>query len=143
MTLAIISILLQLLLYIFNIAHVHLMYQYNVFFVVTSPWGWWFIAEICRRVQQNCTLLCHYAASSGNLLAIFRDKFSVPSSWVKISGPISCSETSVGNCHYPLRNNPEERSSYLIRGGGLNSSTQERSSLWMTYNFIMCVRWCM
>ena len=41
----------------------------------------------------------------------FGGKFSVPSSGVKISGPIGCPETSVGNCHYSLRNNPEERSS--------------------------------
>ena len=28
---------------------------------------------------------------------------------------------SSGNCHYPLRNIPEERSSQLLRGGSLNS----------------------
>jgi len=29
-------------------------------------------------------------------------------------------ETSVMIYHYSLRNNPEERSSYLLRGGSLN-----------------------
>jgi len=83
-------------------------------FVVRSPWGWRFAAQTCTLVQENCALLCHYAASSDNFLPIFRDKFSVPFSGVKISGPIGCPETSVRNCHYSLRNNPEERSSYFL-----------------------------
>ena len=33
----------------------------------------------------------------------------------------SCSETSVRNNHYSLRNNPEERSPHLVRGGILKS----------------------
>jgi hypothetical protein len=36
-------------------------------------------------------------------------------------GPIGCPETSVRNYHYSLRNNPEERSSHLLRGGSLMS----------------------
>ena len=36
-------------------------------------------------------------------------------------GPIDRPETSVGNYHYPLRNNPEERSSHLLRGGSVKS----------------------
>jgi len=35
--------------------------------------------------------------------------------------PTGCSETSVRNYHYWLRNNPEERSSHLRRGGSLKS----------------------
>jgi len=31
----------------------------------------------------------------------------------------SCPETSVGNYHFSLHNNPEERSSQLLRGGSL------------------------
>jgi len=34
-------------------------------------------------------------------------------------GQISCPETSAKNYHYSLRNNPEERSSHLLRGGSL------------------------
>ena len=36
-------------------------------------------------------------------------------------GPISCPEKSIRNYHYPLRNNPEESSSQLLRGGNLKS----------------------
>jgi len=36
-------------------------------------------------------------------------------------GPIGCPETSVRNYHYSQRNNPEERSSNLLRGGNLQS----------------------
>jgi hypothetical protein len=36
-------------------------------------------------------------------------------------GPIGRPETSVRNYHYSLRNNPEERSSNLLRGGSLKS----------------------
>jgi hypothetical protein len=35
--------------------------------------------------------------------------------------PIGSPETSVGNYHYSLRNNPEERSSHPLRGGNLES----------------------
>ena len=37
-------------------------------------------------------------------------------------GPTDCSETSVRNYHYSLRNNPEERSSLLLRGGSLQQA---------------------
>ena len=40
-------------------------------------------------------------------------------SWPLKIGPIGCPETSVWNYHYSLRNNPEERSSHLLRGGSL------------------------
>jgi len=34
-------------------------------------------------------------------------------------------ETSVINYRYTLRNNPEERSSHLLRGGSLKSHTKQ------------------
>ena len=37
--------------------------------------------------------------------------------------PTGCTETPVRNHHYSLRNNPEERSSHLLRGGSLTSRT--------------------
>jgi len=37
------------------------------------------------------------------------------------SGPIGCTETSVRNYHYSLRNNTEEHSYHLLRGGSLKS----------------------
>jgi len=62
-----------------------------------------------------------------NLLPTFRDSPSTPSfSGSRIldplkMGPIGCPETSVRNHSYSLRNNPEEFSSHLLRGGGLKS----------------------
>jgi len=41
-------------------------------------------------------------------------------------GPIYCPETSVGNYHYSLRNDPEERSSRLLRVGSLKLRILER-----------------
>jgi len=46
-------------------------------------------------------------------------------------GPICCTETSARNCHYLLRNIPED-SSHLLRGGSLKSLTVSDS----------CVRQC-
>jgi len=45
-------------------------------------------------------------------------------------GPICCPETSVRNYHYSLRNNAEERSSQLLRGGSLNPRWVFVSALW-------------
>jgi len=42
-------------------------------------------------------------------------------SWLLNMGPIGCLETSVRNYHYSLRNDPEVRSSLLLRGGSLKS----------------------
>ena len=79
--------------------------------------------------EENCALLCHYALSSGNFLRTFRDNLSAPSSRVRNcflldSGPLKmvriyCPETSVINYQYSLRNDPEERSSRLLRCGSL------------------------
>jgi hypothetical protein len=47
---------------------------------------------------------------------------SYPIVWIQESlrmRPIGCPETSIGNYHYSLRNNPEERSSQFLRGGSL------------------------
>jgi hypothetical protein len=55
----------------------------------------------------------YYAVGSGSFLPTFRDNLSVPShSWM---GQMACPETSVWYYHYPLRNSPEERSSYLLK----------------------------
>jgi len=43
---------------------------------------------------------------------------------------IVCLETSVRNYHYPLRNDTEERSSRLLRGGSL------KSRMVLSYSFI-------
>jgi hypothetical protein len=47
-------------------------------------------------------------------------------------GPIGCAETSVTNYHYSLRNDPEECSSHLLRGGSLKSSIDMASLILQT-----------
>ena len=42
------------------------------------------ISGFGREVDENCALLGHYAASSGNLLPTFRDNLSVQISGVKV-----------------------------------------------------------
>ena len=74
------------------------------------------ISGFRREADDNRDVLGYYAASSGNSLRTYRDNLSVPSSRDKMlpinnKGPIGCPETSVMNCHYSLRNSPEERSS--------------------------------
>ena len=53
-----------------------------------------------REVDENCALLG----------PIFRGLDSRPPKM----GPIGCPETSVRNCHYSLRNNPVQRSSWVL-----------------------------
>jgi len=40
---------------------------------------------------------------------------------IKRKGPIRCPETSARSYYYSLRNNPEERSSHVPRGGNVKS----------------------
>jgi hypothetical protein len=68
---------------------------------------------------KNCALLGYDLASGDNFLPTFRDNLSLPSSWIK--NPKGCLETSVRNYHYALHNNPEERSTHLLRGGSLKA----------------------
>jgi len=71
---------------------------------------------------ENCALLGYCAAISGHFLPTFRDNWKVPSSgWTLRLGPFGCPEISVRNDHHSLRNNPEERSSQLLRGRSLKS----------------------
>jgi len=76
------------------------------------------------KLADNYALLRHYVASSWNFLLMFRYRLPVLSSGGQESkrfvfvdslppkmGPIGCTETSVRNYHYSLRNIPEERSS--------------------------------
>jgi len=73
-----------------------------------------------READENCALLGHYAAYSGNSLSSFRDTPSLPSSevfldsWHLNMGPIGCTKTSIRKYHYSLHNSPEERSSQLL-----------------------------
>ena len=57
----------------------------------------------------------------------FGTNYLVPTSRVKNlvltleGGTIGCPETSARNCHYSLRNGPEERGSHQLRVGGLKT----------------------
>ena len=72
-----------------------------------------------KELHENCAGLRHYAASSGNCLRTLRDNLLDPRPLK--TGPIDCPETSVRKYHNSLRNDPEERSSLLLRGGSLKS----------------------
>ena len=83
------------------------------------------IPELCvisgfrREVNENCALLGCYATISGNFVPTFRENLPVSSSEIKNpkralkTGPTECSEASVRNHHYSLRNNTEVRCSHL------------------------------
>jgi hypothetical protein len=73
---------------------------------------------------ENCALLGYYAASGVDFLSMFRNNLS-PFSGVKNPkmGSIDCPETSVRNYHCSLRNNPEKRSSHLLKSASTDSWT--------------------
>jgi hypothetical protein len=84
------------------------------------------LGRLNTKYFENWALLGYYIQSSGNFFSTFRDNLLVTSffsicSWTLKIGPIVCLETSVRNYYYSLRNNPEERSSHLLRGGSLKS----------------------
>jgi len=68
------------------------------------------ISAFHHEVVENCALLGYLTVSSFNFLTIFRDNLSIPSSGFKNPGcslkmgPRGCTEKSVGNYHYSLRN---------------------------------------
>ena len=67
------------------------------------------ISGFRRKVDENSAFLGYCVACSGKSLPTIRDR---P---LKME-PIGCPETSVRNCHYTLRNSPEEHSSLLQKG---------------------------
>jgi hypothetical protein len=88
----------------------------------------------CPAVQENRTLQGNYAACSGNslppfLLQTYRSHIQgsriQEHSWPLKMGPIGCPETSVRNCHYTLRNMPEECSSPILIGLGIKGANSE------------------
>jgi hypothetical protein len=85
--------------------------MYNCFLSITSGF--------CHKVDENCTLLGYYAASSGNLLLMFSDNLSVTSIGVTNPevkmGPIGCPEMLVRNYHYMLHDTEECNSQQLIK----------------------------
>ena len=82
--------------------------------------GSWRGHYVKRTFSENCTLLGHYTASSGHSFPTFRDNLSAHKGLSTLQdGTEGCPETSAMNCHYNLRNNPEQRSSHLLRGGNI------------------------
>jgi hypothetical protein len=77
-----------------------------------------------RNYIENRILLDCNITTSGNSLLMIGDDLWGPSSrdsWPSTMELIGCPETSARNYHYMLRNNPEECSSHLVRGGGQKS----------------------
>ena len=75
-------------------------------------------------VELRTALFWVVQASSCISLPMFRDSLSVLSSRVFLFcflTPEDGTESSVRNYHHPLRNDSEERSSHLLRGGNLKS----------------------
>jgi hypothetical protein len=83
--------------------------------------------------MQDCALLGYYAGNSGILSQMFRDNLFL---WSLRMRSIGFPETSVRNCHYSLRNNPEERGSQLLRGGSLKSRSVYRCFYLLTYKYL-------
>jgi hypothetical protein len=93
--------------------------------------------EVCALQSGNWTPSINLTAESGQIDSEFHNAYSITCThalvrtalfWVIMQnhalkmGPIGWPETSVRNYHYSLCNNPEERSSNLLRGGRLKSS---------------------
>jgi hypothetical protein len=86
------------------------------------------ISGYSREIDDNCTLLGFYAASSSNFLLTFRDNLSVPQ-----MGRIGCPETSLINYHYLLRNNAEERISLLVWNKCMDPSEEPAASVFSVF----------
>ena len=83
------------------------------------------ISDFCLEVDENCTLLGYYAASSGNSLLMSWDILSVPSSGISHSlfkgqrfftledGTDRSPKMSVRNCHCSLCNSAEDHGCQL------------------------------
>ena len=78
---------------------------------------------------ESYAVLRYYAASSGDFLPTFRENLSVPIG----------SETSARNYRYLLRNNAEERSSHLRRGGSLKSRINTYTQFVLSHLTNSCV----
>ena len=94
-------------------------------------------------MYEKFALLGYYTASSGNFLPTFRGQLIGPILRVQESKRLS---RNIGNkLHYSLCNNPEERSSQLLRGRSLKSCqihisfislTLQQYSAALPYSFI-------
>ena len=79
--------------------------------------------EKSSNTPENCVLLGYYAASSGNSLATFWGQLLCPSRILSLEDGTDMLSRNFGKefpYHCELRNNPEQCSSQLLRGGKLN-----------------------
>jgi hypothetical protein len=89
---------------------------------------WKFSYNLCTQIELFCVDMqtCRYCETYWCLGTAFlwvvtqRDVVIWDSRTLSL-GPIVCLESSVRNYHYSLSNNPEERSSQLLRAGSLKS----------------------
>ena len=112
--------------------------QYQHWWTLLKPPSYSVRPSVCTHVRTRTqskdeisVLLRCYTAYIGNYLSTFRYNLSVSSSWAALlsnMGPIGCPETSVRNYHYPLRNNPEDHSAKLLRGGSPSSRSSQTCS---------------
>ena len=102
------------------------------------------IDHLHRITVEHCTLLSHYTARNGNVLPTFRE--NLPGHVLK-GRTEGCPETPVINYHFSPCNNPQDRSSHLLRGGILKShiavvtcssnftgSSKKMDGIWNRYN---------
>jgi len=75
----------------------------------------------CVSVRAWLCACFQYLHTRTTLLWVIMQQAVVVSYRPLIIGPIGCPEISVINYHYSLRNDSEEHSSHLLRGGSLNS----------------------
>jgi len=61
----------------------------------------------CHEVCEISAVLGYYTAYGGVSLLIFRDSLSVPSSGVKLIGPVGCPEMLARNYHHTHCNIPK------------------------------------
>jgi hypothetical protein len=97
-------------------------------------------------VEEICTLLGYYAASSGNPLLTFQNNALVPSSrakkpwspWPSKMGPTQCPKTLLKDDHSTLRNIPEECRSHAIPFLLILLSCEVHA---LTWNFVLSWHW--
>jgi len=83
----------------------------QVVVIYYGPFGTTFRSHLQVSRIQKKSLLPHYGFNIGKSVSFLLD------SWIRNLVPIVCPETSVINYHYSLRNNPQERSTHLLRSG--------------------------
>ena len=80
-------------------------------------------AEVCEQINVVSTALCWVIPQRVSVIPCRRFRLSLNVGTDDKMGLIGGPKTSVRNYHSPLRNNPEERNSHVLRGGSFKSRT--------------------